>query len=154
MQPPTALRRVAYRLPIYVYRLGLGWLFGGRIMLLNHTGRISGKRRQAILEVVEHDRADGSYVVASGWGSAAAWYRNVLKTPEVSIEVGRTTLPMVALPLTEDEGAEVFARYATRHRVAAKLLLPRVLGFTVDGSASDFREVGRRLPFIRFVTPT
>ncbi len=151
-QPPTALSRFAYRLPIYVYRLGLGWLFGGRIMLLNHTGRISGKRRQAILEVVEHDRADGSYVVASGWGAAAAWYRNVLQSPEVSVQVGRKRIAMVAFPLTEDDGAEIFTRYAARHRVAARLLLPRVLGFSVDGSEADFEEVGRRLPFIRFVT--
>ena len=61
---------------------------------------------------------------------------------------------MVALPLTVDEGAEVFARYAARHRVAATLLLPHVLGFSVHGSASDFSEVGRRLPFIRFVART
>ncbi|OYN77569.1 nitroreductase family deazaflavin-dependent oxidoreductase [Mycolicibacterium sphagni] len=153
-QPPTALSRFAYRLPIYIYRLGLGRLFGTRIMLLNHTGRVSGKRRQAVLEVVEHDRADGSYVVASGWGAAAAWYRNVLQTPEVSIQVGRKTMPMVALPLTEEEGAEVFARYSARHRVAAKLLLPRVLGFSVDGSEADFGEVGRRMPFIRFAART
>ncbi|SBS76267.1 conserved hypothetical protein [uncultured Mycobacterium sp.] len=153
-QPPSASSRFVYRLPIYVYRLGLGWLFGARLMLLNHTGRVSGKRRQTVLEVVEHDRTDGSYIVASGWGPAAAWYRNVLQTPEVSIQVGRKTMPSVALPLSEEEGAEVFARYAARHRIAAKLLLPRVLGFSVDGSHADFREVGHRLPFIRFVART
>ncbi len=153
-QPPTASSRFVYRLPIYVYRLGLGWLFGSRIMLLNHTGRVSGKRRQTVLEVVEHDRADGSYVAASGWGPAAAWYRNVLQTPEVSIQVGRKTMPAVAIPLTGEEGAEVFTHYAARHRIAAKLLLPRVLGFSVDGSDADFGEVGRRLPFIRFIART
>lgn len=153
-QPPAALSRFVYRLPIYIYRLGLGWLFGTRIMLLNHTGRVSGKRRQAVLEVVEHDPADDSYVVASGWGPAAAWYRNVLQTPEVSIQVGRKTMSVVALPLSEEEGAEVFARYAARHRIAAKLLLPRVLGFSVDGSDADFGEVGCRLPFIRFAART
>jgi deazaflavin-dependent oxidoreductase (nitroreductase family) len=69
----------------YLYRLGLGWPFGARIMLLNHTGRVSGERRQAVVEVVEHDRSDGSYVVGSGWGTAAAWYRNVLQTWRITI---------------------------------------------------------------------
>ena len=32
-QPPTTMRRFACRLPIYVYRLGLGWLSGEPIML-------------------------------------------------------------------------------------------------------------------------
>ena len=61
-------------------------------MVVNHIGRITGKRRQAVLEVVDHDANDGSYVVASGWGPDAAWYRNVRHTPEVTIQVGRRTI--------------------------------------------------------------
>ena len=68
VRPPTGVRRIAFRAPMYLYRLGLGWLFGDRLLLLNHIGRVSGKPRQTILEVVTHDRADGSLVVASGWG--------------------------------------------------------------------------------------
>lgn len=141
-----------FRAPIYLYRLGLGWLFGKRILLLNHIGRVSGKQRQVILEVVEHDPANESFVVASGWGPTAAWYRNVLHTPEVIIQVGRRTIPATVVPLTADQGAEVFSRYASRHRVVATYLLPRLMGFSVDGSEADFRAVGQRMPFIRFVT--
>jgi deazaflavin-dependent oxidoreductase (nitroreductase family) len=151
VQPPTGISRVLFRAPIYLYRVGLGWLFGNRILLLHHIGRVSGKQRHVILEVVEHDRTDDSFVVASGWGPSAAWYRNVLHTPDVSIQVGRRTLPVTAVPLTKDEGADVFARYASRHRAAARYLLPRVLGFSVDGSEADFRAVGQQLPFVRLV---
>lgn len=55
-----------------------------RIMLLTHTGRASGRPRHAALEVVEHGD-DGSIVAASGFGRAADWYKNVRKTPEVTI---------------------------------------------------------------------
>jgi deazaflavin-dependent oxidoreductase (nitroreductase family) len=151
LQPPAGLTRLVFRAPIYLYRLGLGWLFGDRLMLLNHIGRVSGKPRQTILEVTAHDPADGGFVVASGWGPNAAWYRNVLHTPEVSIQIGRRTIPVTAVALAEDEGAEIFARYASRHRRVAKIVLPRVLGFSVDGSQADFRAVGRRMPFVRFV---
>jgi deazaflavin-dependent oxidoreductase (nitroreductase family) len=138
-------------MPIRLYRLGLGWLFGRRLLLLNHIGRVSGKPRQVVLEVVAHNPADGSYVVASGWGPTAAWYRNILHTPNVTIQVGTRTMPMKAEPLGRDEGAAIFADYASRHRMAAKYLLPRLMGFSVDGSDADFRAVGERMPFVRFV---
>jgi deazaflavin-dependent oxidoreductase (nitroreductase family) len=151
VQPPTGLSRLLFRIPIYFYRLGLGWLFGERLMLLNHIGRVSGKQRQTVLEVVTHDPADNSFIVASGWGPTAAWYRNVVHTPDVSIQVGRRTILVTALPLPENDGADIFAQYAARHRTAAKHLLPRLMGFAVDGSEADFRAVGQRMPFVRFV---
>ena len=149
VQPPAGLTRFLFRIPIHLYRLGLGWLFGSRLLLLNHIGRVSGKPRQTILEVAERD--GDSYVVASGWGLTAAWYRNILHTPDVTIQVGRRTLAVRAVTLNEDEGADIFARYAVRHRTLAKYLLPRLMGFSVDGSEADFRETGRHMPFVRFV---
>lgn len=151
VQPPTGLNRLLFRVPIYIYRAGLGWMFGDRILRLEHTGRASGKRREVILEVVEHDPVDDSFVVASGWGPTAAWYRNVVQMPDVTIQVGRRTVPVTAVTLNADEGEEIFARYAMRHRMAANYLLPRLMGFSVDGSEADFRAVGRHLPFVRFV---
>ena len=151
VQPPTGLIRTIFRAPIYLYRARLGWLLGNRVLLLHHIGHVSGKERHAVLEVVEHDPADDSFVVASGWGSTAAWYRNVIHSPDVTIQVGRRTIAVTAVKLTRDEGAETFVRYAIKHRSSAKYLLPRVLGFSVDGSEADFRAVGRQLPFIRFV---
>ena len=149
VQPPVGLTRFVFRIPIHLYRLRLGWLFGRRLLLLNHTGRVSGKPRQTVLEVAE--RNGDSYVVASGWGPTAAWYRNILHTPDVTIQVGTRTMLVTATPLDKEEGAEVFARYGSRHRTAAKYVLPRVLGFSVDGSDADFRAVGQHLPFVRFV---
>jgi hypothetical protein len=65
--------------------------------------------------------------------------------------VGRRTILVTALPLPENDGADIFAQYAARHRTAAKHLLPRLMGFAVDGSEADFRAVGQRMPFVRFV---
>jgi len=148
---PTGLSRFAFRLPIHAYRMNLGWLFGRRLLLLNHTGRVTGLPRRVALEVVEHDPTDGSYVVASGWGPGSAWYRNIVHQPDVTIEVGTRTIPVTAVPLSADEGAELFARFGARHRFEARYVLPRLLGLAVDGSEADFRAVGRHLPFVRFV---
>lgn len=154
VKPPEGVGRLLYRAPIRLYRVGLGWLFGDRLMLLTHIGRVSGKHRQVVLEVAEHDHSDDSYVVASGWGRTAAWYRNVLHTPQATIQVGRRTLAVTAVTLPPEEGAEIFARYASQHRALARHLLPRLMGYSVDGSEADFRAVGERMPFIRFVPST
>ncbi|MEU4513505.1 nitroreductase family deazaflavin-dependent oxidoreductase [Nonomuraea wenchangensis] len=146
--PPSGLRRMLWRLPIQLYRLGLGRLLGGRVMLLTHIGRVSGMPRQAVIEVVEHDT--GGYVAASGFGPRADWYRNITKTPDVVLQVGGRTVPAVARPLPAEEGAGIMARYAPRHPTAARRLCA-IMGFAVDGSVEDYREVGRRIPFVRFV---
>lgn len=148
--PPTGISRLLWRLPIHLYRMGLGRLMGSRVMLLNHVGRVSGKPRQAVIEVVE--RTARGYIAASGFGRRADWYQNVMKTPEVTIQVGGRTVPVTAVPLESEEGAELMARYAPRHPAAARRLC-KIMGFGVDGSLADYREVGLRIPFVLF-TPT
>ncbi len=145
--PPTGLRRRLWRLPLWLYRMGLGPLMGRRIMLLTHIGRVSGKQRQAVIEVIEHD--EHGYVAASGFGPRADWYQNVLKTPAVTIQVGGRIVPATAAPLPADEGAKIMAGYAPRHPAVARQLC-KIMGFAVDGSTDDYREVGRRIPFVRF----
>ncbi|MGP3921039.1 nitroreductase family deazaflavin-dependent oxidoreductase [Nonomuraea sp. 10N515B] len=149
--PPTGLRRALWRLPIQLFRMKLGPLVGRRIMLLTHTGRVSGRPRQAVVEIVQNDKS--SYVVASGFGPRADWYRNVMATPEVTIQIGGQVRQAVATPIEADEGAEIMARYAPRHPVAARELC-KLMGFAVDGSVDDYREVGRRIPFVRFTPRT
>ena len=53
LEPPQGCSRLLFRAPVWLYRLGLGGLFGKRMLLLNHTGRKSGLPRQAVLEVVQ-----------------------------------------------------------------------------------------------------
>ncbi|MFD8563667.1 nitroreductase family deazaflavin-dependent oxidoreductase [Streptosporangium canum] len=146
--PPSGLRRALWRLPIHLYRVGLGRLLGGRVMLLTHVGRLSGKPRHAVIEVVEHDAR--GYVAASGFGPRADWYRNITKTPDVVLHVGGRISPAVARPLPAEEGGDIMARYAPRHPAAARRLCA-IMGFAVDGSVEDYREVGRHIPFVRFV---
>ncbi len=150
VDPPQGVGRLLFRLPLYLYRWGFGRVFGHRILVLHHIGRVTGKRRQVVLEVVSRE-ANGDYVVASGWGPHAAWYRNLLQEPNVVVQVGGRVIPVTAQPLSAEEGANIFARYASRHRFLARRLLPRLMGYSVDGSAEVFRAVGLRLPFVRFI---
>jgi F420H(2)-dependent quinone reductase len=85
--PVTAARaarllqiRWIVRAPVWLYRARLGFLLGSRLLMLEHTGRKTGTRRYAVLEIVQCPRP-GTYVVASGFGTRAHWFRNVRANP-------------------------------------------------------------------------
>ncbi|MES9536516.1 MULTISPECIES: nitroreductase family deazaflavin-dependent oxidoreductase [unclassified Actinomadura] len=145
--PPTGLRRLLWRLPIRLYRIGLGPLLGRRVMLLTHTGRVSGLPRQVVIEVVQKD--EHGCVAASGFGPRADWYRNVMANPDVTLQIGGKRIQATAASIPAGEGGEIMARYAPRHPTAARQLC-KLMGFAVDGSVEDYREVGRHIPFVRF----
>ena len=75
------------RAPIWLYRARLGFLLGSRLLMLEHLGRKSGTRRYVVLEVVARPRP-GTYVVASGFGTRAQWFRNVRANPHVRVYAG------------------------------------------------------------------
>ncbi len=147
-QPPRSFKRLFFRAPIWCYRLGCGWLLGKRFLLLTHTGRKSGLSRQTVLEVVDYDPDSGTYFVASGYGRQSNWYRNVLKTREVTIQVGQQKMNVVAHPLTLEESGKAMVNYARRYPTAARYLC-RKMGYQVDGSDDDYHTVGQEvIPFI------
>ncbi|WP_282695950.1 nitroreductase family deazaflavin-dependent oxidoreductase [Streptomyces sp. CC208A] len=144
--PPTGWKRRLARLPIRLFRGGLGPLFGGRLLLLIHTGRNSGRSREVVLEVVGRDR-DG-WIVASGFGPGAQWYRNLRSTPAATVQSGRRYHAVTARFPTPEEGGRIMAAYARRHPRAARALC-RFMGFGVDGSEAAYRAAGEQIPFVR-----
>ena len=107
--------RALVRAPIWVYRARLGFLLGHRMLLLEHIGRTTGARRYAVLEVVERPEPD-AYVIVSGFGPRAQWYRNVLAQPHVRVSVGRRRdVPAIATPLSRDSAKATLSRYAERY---------------------------------------
>lgn len=135
------LSRAVVRAPILVYRCGLGWLFGRRLVLLTHVGRRTGRPRQVVLEVVGRGPERGSYVVASGYGSRAHWFRNLLAHPEVTYQVGRRRRDGWAYPLPSEESGRRLAEYAARRPRSAAALM-RMLDRDADGSREAYERLG------------
>lgn len=146
LEIPRGLSRILFRLPIALYKSGLGWVLGGRFLLLNHIGRKTGLPRQAVVEVVKHDPATDTYYIAAGFGEKTNWYQNLLKTPEIRIQVGRRKLEVTAAVLPTEPGAEVFVEYAQKYKEAKQLA--KFMGYEVDGSMADYREVGEMLKIV------
>jgi len=140
VQPPHGLTRLMMRLPIWLFRMHLGWMVGERFLLLTHTGRSSGVPRQTILEVLQHETASDAYYVLSGWGDKADWLRNVEKTPEVIITVGHRHVHACAVRLGSEEAERAILAYAKRNPLAMRVL-PRMMGYRLDGSEEDFRAL-------------
>ncbi|MYR55903.1 nitroreductase family deazaflavin-dependent oxidoreductase [Streptomyces sp. SID625] len=142
---PSGPRRLVAGAPVLLFRAGLGWVFGGRLLLLHHTGRVSGLDRRVVLEVVHHDAS--GWTVASGFGPRAAWYRDLRAQPKTVVQAGNRHHAVTAHFLTPDEGAVVMARYAARSPRLAR----RLCAFTGFHAADDetlFREAGRAVPFV------
>ncbi|MFI6773178.1 nitroreductase family deazaflavin-dependent oxidoreductase [Nocardia sp. NPDC050412] len=103
------------RAPIWLYRAGLGFLFGTRMLMLQHIGRTSGERRFVVLEVVDRPAPD-EFVIVSGFGTKAQWYRNIQAHPHVRISIGiRRNLAATATPMTNDESSTALEHYIHHH---------------------------------------
>lgn len=145
---PVGWRRHAARLPILFFRFGLGGVFGKRLLLLHHTGRVTDMDRQVVLEVVACDPTGGSWTVASGFGPEADWYRNLRARPKTVVQFGSRHYAVTARFLTPEEGAEMMAHYARRHPRLARRLCT-FMGFPAAESETAFRDVGAVIPFVR-----
>ena len=150
-----AVRRIPRplaRAPIWVFRLGLGGVFGGRLLMLEHRGRSSGQIRQVVLETVA--REGESSVVVSGYGWSAQWLRNVRADPRVRLWVGsRRGRSAHAHVLEGAEAGSVLERYRRQHPATARVL-SRALGLgDLDRDEPLPADIGERLPVVR-ITPT
>jgi len=148
--PPKGLLLWGFRLPVYLYRLGLGWLFGKRFVLINHTGRVTGLPRQAVVEVVEQDEAADTVTVVAGYGPRTQWYRNLQARPETTIQLGRRTYPVRAALVPPEDGEEIIARYMARYGNLIGGLFS-MMGYEWDGTEAGARRIARQsLRFVRF----
>lgn len=132
------------RAPLWLYRARLGFVFGTRLLMLEHVGRTSGLRRYVVLEIIDHP-APSRYIVVSGFGDRAQWFRNVEANPQVRVYLGsRAPRRATAHRLDADASAGALGRYANAHlRSWAKLrpVLEQTLGTHID-------EHGTELPMI------
>jgi deazaflavin-dependent oxidoreductase (nitroreductase family) len=90
-QQDESLRKFFHRMNrfmIWMWKMGWGkminfWPAGiGRIMVIKHRGRKSGKE---YLTPVNYADVDGEIYCTAGFGSTSDWYRNMLVNPQVEL---------------------------------------------------------------------
>ncbi|RME86966.1 MAG: DUF385 domain-containing protein, partial [Anaerolineae bacterium] len=99
--------------------------------------------------VVHHDPETNTYYAASGFGERSHWFRNIMKTPQVTIQVGRRKMRAVAERLSVEEGEAVLRQYAQKHPAALREL-SRFMGVPYDGTPESLRRMAGLIPVIAF----
>ncbi len=132
------------RAPIWIYRARAGALFGSRMLMLEHTGRKSGAKRYVVLEVIDHPDPD-TYVIASGFGQKAQWFRNIQANPRVRVYAdSHAPRPATARVMDQEQADRTLATYRSRHPRAWQQLSPVL----EDMLGASITETGTPLPMI------
>lgn len=147
---PHGLLRFGFRLPIWLYRLNLGWILGERFLLLTHTGRKSGLAHQTVIETVRHDKVTDTYFVASGFGHKSDWFLNIKQNPNVTITVKKRSLSVRARLLSESDSAKELLDYAKRHPIAFRELSTLLTGKPLEATEENCRQFAESAPIIAF----
>lgn len=145
--PPSGWKRILWRAPIWLYRLGLGGLMGDHFLLLTHTGRSSGLPRQAVLEIVDRDVENQIYYVVSGFGEKADWYRNIIKNPDVTIQIGRKKIAAIAEQVPLETSVKIILDYAQHHPQAIKNLI-QIMGYKLGDTEEDYQTFAQIVPVV------
>jgi deazaflavin-dependent oxidoreductase (nitroreductase family) len=132
------------RAPIRLFRARLGFLFGGRMMMLEHIGRSSGRPRYVVLEIVDHP-SPNRYIVASGFGTRAQWFRNIQADPHVRVTVGshrpRAAVTHLMAPTDAALALRAYRAAHPRSWAALKTVVTETLGETVRDDGSNIPVV-------------
>lgn len=147
---PGGLLLLGFRLPIWLYRLHLGWILGERFLLLTHTGRKSGLSRHTVIEVVGHDKPTGAYFVVSAFGDKADWLLNIKKNPDVMITVKRRSMPARARCLPEADSVRVLLDYAIRHPIAFRGISTLLTGKSMQATEENCHQFVKSMPMVAF----
>ncbi len=148
---PHGLLRLFLRMPILLYRAHLGWLLGGRFLMLTHIGRNSGLPREVVLEVVHNDSEVGTYFVAAGWRGKADWFKNIQSNPEVQVMVGTRVFKAEASVVQMAEAASIFYLYARRHPFAFRELSRLMMGERLQPVQYDCFWFAYSVPLVKLI---
>ena len=135
-----------FKLPLLQYRLGLGGMLAGKILILTTTGRKSGLKRQTPLEY-GYDAERDVYSIAAGWGGRSDWFRNLKKDPVVHIQMGAKQLTCRAEILPLGIGAQ-WVRYLYAVNPFAGQMFSCWIGERFDGSDEHVLAVAHWMPLI------
>ena len=149
--PPRGLKALPWRMPILIYRLGLGSLMGKKFLLLQHTGRKSGEQRQAVLEIIQINLETGEYYVVSGFGLRSQWYQNIIHNPAAVIQVENKKMTAIAKQLNPEEASQVILDYSQKYPKNLKNL-EAMLGYEIEHTPEGYLAFGREIPVICFST--
>jgi hypothetical protein len=102
--------------------------------------------------VIHAEKVTGKYTVFSGWRNQSDWVKNIEKTPQVIIQVGRHSFHAQATRPAPEEAEILLQAYADKYPHLIRLVL-RLLGYRTDGTEEDLRAIAHQSTMITFEVP-
>ncbi len=141
--PNNKVIKKFYRVPIILYRLGLGKLVGKAILIISTIGRKTGKVHRTPIEYFRHQ---GKVYVMSGFMDAPDWYQNLQADSHVTLNTDQGVQHAIAhKPETEEEWQGVTA-FLT-HSPVAILVAPELVRKIDD---PEIQKQIRKWPWLTF----
>ncbi|MBM3145922.1 MAG: nitroreductase family deazaflavin-dependent oxidoreductase [Chloroflexi bacterium] len=141
---PGPFMRWVFKIPVIFHRLGLWFLVGKRFLILETTGRKTGKTRFTALEY-EYLPQQGAYRVMSGWGGKTDWYQNARANPRLRIHIGKESTQAIAEPVPREQVAEALMK-VVRLNPRSLSMFNRWTERPIDGSEESFFEAAVNFP--------
>ncbi len=145
--PPAFIARF-FKLPLFFYRIGMGWVFGKRFMVLTHVGRKSGKVHRSVLAVLGYDPKTREIKAVSPWTSSN-WFRNIQATPALEVQTAGVRYAPRQRMLTPEEIAASFVEFRRQYPVFSRMIA-RIPGWNIDSTYDEFLELARTLRGVAF----
>jgi deazaflavin-dependent oxidoreductase (nitroreductase family) len=118
--PTDGWRKLMFKAPLVLWRLGLGPLVGRIFVLITQTGRKSGLPRRTMTEV---HVVNGRKYAPCAFGERAQWYKNIQADPLVTIQTADGVERVTARRVTDgDELLAVFQAMRAKNPMADKYL--------------------------------
>lgn len=143
---PGALLKFFFKVPLWVHKIGFGgWerLIGAQWMLITTIGRKTGKRREAMVDVMDHDKANDIYYIEAAYGTRADWYRNMQSNPIFEAQVGRRKFKARAGALSNNGAGEMLVQFY-RNKPAYTRSVMAMAGMKFKDE-NELRELGKNL---------
>jgi deazaflavin-dependent oxidoreductase (nitroreductase family) len=137
-----------FKLPVFLYRLHLGWLLGKRFLQITHVGRHSGKVRRTVLAVLRFDEKTKEIYAVSAW-KGSDWYYNIQTTPALQVETGFVHYAPVQRTLSPEEITTTFMAYRKKPPIFSRMIC-RIPGWKWDSTYEEFLELARTLHGVAF----
>lgn len=147
-QKPPAFMIPFMKMPLFLYRLGLGCTFGKRFMQLTHVGRRSGKIYHTVLAVLRYDKQTREIMVVSPW-SESHWHHNIQASPALEVEIGGVRYTPVQRSLSPEEIAALFIEFRNQHPIFSRMVA-RIPGWKIDSTYDEFLVLAHTLRGVAF----
>lgn len=146
---PDRFLKFFFKVPVWFHKMGFGgWerLVGAQWMLITTIGRKTGKHRNAMVDVMDHDKATDTYYIEAAYGARADWYKNIQSNPIFEAQVGRRKFKARAGALSNEGAGEMLVQFY-RNKPAYTRSVMRMAGIKFKDE-DDLRVIGKDLTLL------